>query len=408
MKIKTTRTVIGGVDTHKDAHVAAALDDHGALLATASFPTTVTGYEDLRRWMATFGTLESVGIEGTGSYGAGLARYLGASGVTVVEINRPNRQLRRRRGKSDAVDAEAAARSVLAGNSAGTPKSATGLVEGLRTLRVARRSAVKARTQAGNQIRDVIISAPTELREQLRRLTLDAQVDRASTWRPGPASDVLQATKRSLRHLARRHRALSMEISELDRDIATVCAQANPALLATNGVGPEVASTLLVAAGDNPDRMHSEAAFAALCGASPIEASSGKTIRHRLNRGGNREANNALWRIAMVRLAYHHPPTMTYARRRREQGKTDREILRCLKRYIAREIFNVLTNPAEIPRATELRQQRLAAGISLTAAAGHLDTTAIRLSRLERGVLHAADLATTYQNWLNVQPPRAA
>lgn len=199
-----------------------------------------------------------------------------------------------------------------------------------------------------------------------------------------------------------------MEISELDRDIAGVCIQANPALLATNGVGPEVASTLLVAAGDNPDRMHSEAAFAALCGASPIEASSGQTIRHRLNRGGNREANNALWRIAMVRLAHQHPPTVTYARRRREQGKTDREILRCLKRYIAREIFNVLTNPAQIPRATELRQQRVAAGISLTVAASHLGTTAMRLSRLERGVLHAAELATTYQNWLNAQPPQTA
>jgi len=203
-------------------------------------------------------------------------------------------------------------------------------------------------------------------------------------------------------------RALSTEITELDRDIAGLCAQTNPALLATDGVGPEVASTLLVAAGDNPDRIHSEAAFAALCGASPVEAFSGKTIRHRLNRGGNREANNALWRIAMVRLAHHHPPTATYVRRRREQGKTDREILRCLKRYIAREIFNVLTNPNTVPRATELRQHRLAAGISLTAAANQLGTTAIRLSRLERGILHAAELATTYQNWLNAQPPHAA
>jgi len=405
---RTSRAVIGGVDTHKDVHVAAALDDLGVLLAATSFPTTSAGYENLRRWMAGFGPLQRVGVEGTGSYGAGLTRHLRAAGIDVVEINRPNRQLRRRRGKSDTVDAEAAARSVLAGQAAGIPKSSTGPVEGLRVLRVARRSAVKARTQAGNQIRDVIISAPQELREQLGRLSLGAQVARAATWRPGPASDLLQATKRSLRHLARRHRALSTEITELDRDIAGLCAQTNPALLATDGVGPEVASTLLVAAGDNPDRMHSEAAFAALCGASPVEASSGKTIRHRLNRGGNREANNALWRIAMVRLAHHHPPTATYVRRRREQGKTDREILRCLKRYIAREIFNVLTNPNKVPRATELRQHRLAAGISLTAAANQLGTTAIRLSRLERGILHAAELATTYQNWLNAQPPHAA
>ena len=263
---RTSRAVIGGVDTHKDVHVAAALDDHGVLLAATSFPTTSAGYENLRRWRAGFGPLQRVGVEGTGSYGAGLTRHLRAAGIDVVEINRPNRQLRRRRGKSDTVD----------------PKSSAGPVEGLRVLRVARRSAVKARTQAGNQIRDVIISAPQELREQLGRLSLGAQVARAATWRPGPASDLLQATKRSLRHLARRHRALSTEIIELDRDIAGLCAHTNPALLATDGVGPEVASTLLVAAGDNPDRMHSEAAFAALCGASPVEASSGKTIRHRL------------------------------------------------------------------------------------------------------------------------------
>jgi transposase len=404
----TSRVVTGGVDTHKDVHVAAALNEHGALLATASFPATGLGYDKLRRWISGFGPLGKVGVEGTGSYGAGLTRSLRAAGVEVVEVNRPNREVRRRHGKSDTVDAEAAARAVLACQAVGTPKSSSGPVEGLRALRVARRSAVKARTQAGNQIRDLIVSAPQQLRERLGRLSLDAQVARCATWRPGPGQELVHATKRSLRHLARRHRALSAEIAELDRDIADLCAEANPALLAVNGVGPEVASMLLVAAGDNPGRMRCEAAFAALCGASPVGASSGKTVRHRLNRGGNREANNALWRIAMVRLAHHHRPTEAYMRRRREQGKTDREILRCLKRYIAREIFHVLTNPDEIPLAADLRQKRLAVGISLATAAGGLGTTAMRLSRLERGVLHAADLATTYQNWLNAQVLRAA
>lgn len=404
----TSRVVTGGVDTHKDVHVAAALDEHGALLATSSFPATGAGYDTLRRWLSGFGPLGKVAVEGTGSYGAGLARSLRVAGVEVVEINRPNRQVRRRRGKSDTVDAEAAARAVLAGQAVGTPKSASGPVEGLRALRVARRSAVKARTQAGNQIRDLIVSAPQQLREQLGRLRLDVQVARCATWRPGSGKELEQVTKRSLRHLARRHRALSAEIAELDRDIADLCVEANPALLAVNGVGPEVASMLLVAAGDNPERMRCEAAFAALCGASPVEASSGKTVRHRLNRGGNREANNALWRIAMVRLAHRHRPTEAYLRRRRTQGKTDREILRCLKRYIAREIFHVLTNPDDIPLAADLRRQRLAAGISIAAAAERLGTTAMRLSRLERGALHAADLATTYQNWLNAQSSQPA
>lgn len=404
----TSRIVTGGVDTHKDVHVAAVLDEHGALLATTSFPATGVGYDRLHRWMSGFGPLGKVGIEGTGSYGAGLTRSLQAAGVEVVEINRPNREVRRRRGKSDTVDAEAAARSVLALQAVGIPKSASGPVEGLRSLRVARRSAVKARTQAGNQIRDLIVSAPQQLRDQLGPLSLDGQVARCLTWRIGPGQELVQVTKRTLRHLARRHRALSAEIAELDHDIAELCAEANPALLAVTGVGPEVASMLLVAAGDNPERMRCEAAFAALCGASPVTASSGKTIRHRLNRGGNREANNALWRIAMVRLAHHHGPTEEYSRRRREQGKTDREILRCLKRYIAREIFHILTDPDDIPRAADLRQQRLSAGISLATVAGILGTTPMRLSRLERGVLHAADLATTYQNWLSAQPLRAA
>ena len=404
----TSGIVTGGVDTHKDVHVAAALDERGALLATASFPATGTGYDRLHQWLSSFGRLGRVGIEGTGSYGAGLTRSLHAAGIDVVEVNRPDRQLRRRLGKSDPVDAEAAARTVLADRAAGVPKSSDGPVEGLRALRVARRSAIKARSQAGNQIRDLIVSAPQQLREPLSGLGLEIQVARCAASRPGSGGQVEQATKRSLRHLARRHQALSAEIAELDRDIDELCAAANPALLAVDGVGPEVASMLLVAAGDNPDRMRHEAAFAALCGASPVQASSGKTVRHRLNRGGNREANNALWRIAMVRLAHRHHSTEAYVHRRREEGRTDREIMRCLKRYIAREVFHALTNPEDVPRAVDLRLQRLTTGISLATAAGHLGITVVRLSRLERGIVHSADLANTYQDWLNTQPSPAA
>ncbi len=306
---ETVRVVTGGVDTHKEVHVAAVIDEQAKIIGTASFPTNLVGYEELFGWMSSFGTVERVGIEGTGSYGAGLTRYLTTQRVEVVEVNRPNRQLRRRRGKSDTVDAEAAARAAQSRDADGVPKSADGSVEGLRALRVARRSAVKARTQAGNQIRDLIVNLPDELRQQLTSLTLARQVELCSTWQGRSTPEPLGTLRQTLGLLARRHHALGAEVAELDDAIAVLCARTNPALLAGDGIGPDVASALLVAAGDNPERMRSEASFAALCGASPLEASSGKIARHRLNRGGNRDANNALWRIAMVRIAHHRPGT---------------------------------------------------------------------------------------------------
>ena len=396
------RVVIGGVDTHKDVHVAAVIDERGEILSNASFGTTARGYRQLVAWLRSFGDLAKVGVEGTGAYGAGLARHLMAEGVDVVEVNRPNRQARRRRGKSDTADAEAAARAALNGEAAGTPKSADGAVEALRALRVARRSAVKARTQAANQIRDLIVSAPEGLRDKLGHLSTEHRVAACPRMRSGAISDPVEATKRSLRLLARRHQALSAEIAELDEAIGAVCVEANPALLSAPGVGPEVASALLVAAGDNPERMRTEGSFAALCGVSPVEASSGKITRHRLNRGGNREANNALWRIAMSRLA-HDKATQTYAARRRTEGKTNKEILRCLKRYIAREVFRLLTNPPSVPDTALLRARRAVVGMTLAAVANHLGTTPMQISRLERGVLHSSELASRYQAWLDTE-----
>lgn len=405
---ETVRVVTGGVDTHKDAHVAAVVDEHGKIIDTASFPATSAGYEELLAWLVSFGTVACVGVEGTGSYGVGLTRHLVAAGIGVVEVNRPNRQLRRRRGKSDTVDAEAAARAAQSGDAAGVPKSAGGPVEGLRALRVARRSAVKARTQAGNQIRDLIVNLPDDLRQVLTALTLGRQVELCATWLGRTGPEPLATLYQALGLLARRHQALNAEIAELAEAIAGLCKQVNPALLAGDGIGPEVASALLVAAGDNPERMRNEASFAALCGVNPLEASSGKITRHRLNRGGNRDANNALWRIAMVRIAHHDPATDAYAKRRREEGKSDREILRCLKRYIAREVFHLLTNPGTVPPGHQLRQMRNDAHVSLATAAAHLHTSAMRLSRLERGLLHNHDLATSYHHWLSDQLPTAA
>jgi len=392
--------VTGGVDTHADVHVAAIIDGVGRVLGTESFPTTLPGYRRLLRWMTERGTLVRVGIEGTSSYGAGLARYLVKENVDVVEVNRPNRQQRRRRGKSDPTDAEAAARAALNGEASAVPKAGDGPVEGIRVLRLTRRSAMKARTQAANQIRDLIVTAPDQLRSQLRGLSTDDRVDTCSSYRTGDVSDPAEASRTAMRGLARRHLALTAEIGLLDDHISGLCAKANPALLGARGVGPEVAATLLVSAGDNPHRMRSEAAFAALCGASPVEASSGKIVRHRLNQGGDRQANNALWRIVMVRLTCDQR-TKDYATSRRAAGKTDREIIRCLKRYVAREMFLLLTKPPRVAHGADLRSARTNAGITLADVASALGTWPTRISELERGLKHDAELALRYEIWLS-------
>jgi transposase len=391
--------VTGGVDTHADEHVVAVVDDRGAILGAASFSATSAGYRHLLSWLRGHGRVVRVGIEGTGSYGAGLTRFLAGEHVEVVEVNRPNRQTRRRRGKSDTVDAEAAARAALNGEARAEPKAGNGLVEAIRVLRLARRSALKARTQAGNQIRDLIVNAPDELRTRLRNLDTAHRVELCSRFRPGRVTDPDEATKTALRVLARRHLELAAEVELLDDHLRQLCSAANPALLGARGVGPEVAATLLVTAGDNPHRMRSEAAFAALCGASPVEASSGKIARHRLNRGGDRQANNALWRIVMVRLTCCER-TRVYVASRRAEGKTRREVIRCLKRYVAREIYALLIHPPQVPAGPDLRAARTTAGLTLADAAAALATWPIVISRLERSLDHDTELATRYRDWL--------
>jgi transposase len=333
--------VILGVDTHAQAHAAALLDQLGRLQGRLSIPATPAGSQQLLAWAGRHGRLTRAGVEGTGTYGAGLARFLTAAGVEVVEVDRPNRQRRRRRGKADPTDAEAAARAVLAGEATATPKARSGIVEAIRVLRVARSGAVKARTQAANQLRDLLVTAPEELHAQLYPLPTAKRVAQLVAQQPGNGADPASATRRALCHLARRHRALTAELDALNADLASLTRKAAPRLLARYGVGVETAGQLLVTAGDNPDRLRSEAALAALCGASPVAASSGKTTRHRLNRGGDRRANNALWVIALTRLR-DDPRTRAYAERRTKQGKTTKDILRCVKRYLARELLPLL------------------------------------------------------------------
>ena len=341
----TEVTVILGVDTHLDFHTAVAVDHLGRRLGDSSVPTTVKGYEGLLRWAEGFGPVRCAGVEGTSSYGAGLARHLRARGIEVLEVERPRHRRRSSRSnlqKSDPSDAEAAARAVLAGEASGVPKSADGRVEMIRTLRTARRSAMKARTQAANQLQALRVTAPEELRKRLRGLSTKELVSVAARFRlAGDPSDVPAATKFALRSVARRYEVLSEEISELEAHLDRLVGQVAPELVSLLGIGTDSAATLLIVAGDNPQRLGSEASFASLCGVSPIEASSGKVVRHRLNRGGNREANRALYMICLARMR-RDPRTQEYVARRTQEGKSKREIIRCLKRYLAREVYRVL------------------------------------------------------------------
>jgi transposase len=340
--VETRPQIVGGVDTHLDVHVAAALDPLGALLGTRSFPATPAGHNELLTWLCSFGEPGVVGVEGTGAYGAGLLRSLASSGVEVREVIRPNRQARRRDGKSDVIDAVEAARAVLAGRT-GTPKRRDGAVEAIRVLLVARRSAVQSRQKTLVQMRHLTYTAPDRLRAGLQRLSLAAFVAKAAALRGRPAEDIVtSATRTALTLLARRARALEREIHVIDELLAPLVTDTAPGLVALVGVGTVTAAMLLAAAGDNPERLGSEAAFAHLCGVAPLPASSGKTNgRHRLDQGGDRQANSALWRIVLVRTRCD-PRTQAYVERRTKEGRSKREVIRSLKRYVAREVYRQL------------------------------------------------------------------
>jgi len=339
-------SVTGGVDTHLDVHVAAAVNHLGRVLATKSFPTTAAGYRRLLGWLGSFGPVHAVGVEGTGSYGSALARHLAESEVRVLEVSRPNRQVRRRHGKTDVIDAIAAARAVLSGEASATPKAHDGPVEALRLLKIVQRGASKSRTQAGNQLRAIVATAPDDLRSRLRSLKTTELVTTCAAFRVRAEDDsVSSVTRLVLRELAQRIQLLDEQLARTKTRLARITTSVAPQLVARKGVGPDTASAILVSAGDNPHRLRDERSFAALAGSNPIPASSGKTTRHRLNRGGDRQLNAALWRIAIVRLATD-PDTRAYLARRTAEGKTKTEAIRCIKRYIAREVFAALPQTA--------------------------------------------------------------
>jgi transposase len=343
--IVETRAVTGGVDTHAGTHMAAALDPVGGLLGVQEFPATAAGYSRLLDWLGGFGTVCLVGIEGTGSYGAGLARHMAAAGVRVVEVDRSDRQDRRRAGKSDPLDAVSAARAAQSGRARGAPKGRDGAVEAIRALMVAKRSARAERTQTINQARALILTGPEDLRARFAQHAAAGLVAGIALLRPRPGDAAGYATRFALRELGRRAEFLDGQIERLDDLIVPLVTARAPSLLALYGVGPETAALLLVAAGDHPERLRSEAAWAHLCAVAPIPASSGKRARHRLNRGGDRQANHALWRIVITRMS-SHPATRAYVERRTEEGLSKREIIRCLKRYVAREVYPRLRGSA--------------------------------------------------------------
>lgn len=337
--------VVGGIDTHSQTHTVAAVTTAGAMLGSTTFPANRDGYRQATAWLAGHGQVVKVGVEGTSSYGAGITRHLQAAGIPVVEVNRPDRATRRRVGKSDPIDAEAAARAVLSGTADATPKDTTGAVEGLRNLRVARRHAVRQQGDAARRIRSLLITAPEELQRHLTGLTMLALARKAAAFRPDIAAaatgDVTAAVKTALASLARTWLAARDEIRTITAITTPLVQRLAPNLLAITGVGTEVAGQLLVTAGQNPHRLHSEPAFAALCGISPIPASSGKTNRHRLNRGGDRQGNNAIWRIAITRMS-HDDRTKAYIAKRTAAGDSKREAIRALKRHLTRPIYRAL------------------------------------------------------------------
>lgn len=337
--------VIIGVDTHKSNHIAVAIDTRGARLGSTSIPTTRKGYHDLQVWASQFGHVKAFGIEGTGSFGAGLSRELLAKGHKVFDVMRPLRQLRYIHGKSDSLDAESAARSVLNGQATAFAKTQTGSSEMIRHLKVARDSAVKAKSQAMITLKTLIVNAPADLRDTLDgiagRITL---VRHIAALRPGDITSPIASAKMAMRAIARRWLALHEEVQSHDQELDRLVREKAPELMKSHGISTMTVAEMLILVGDNPERIHSEAALAKLCGVCPIPASSGRINRMRLNRGGNRQANAALYRVAIVRMR-DDEKTKAYAARRTSDGKTRREIVRCIKRYIVREIYRALCVP---------------------------------------------------------------
>ncbi|WP_158868414.1 IS110 family transposase [Leifsonia sp. AG29] len=346
--LETARSghVVIGIDTHKHIHVAAVMDTIGGILATLTITTDQAGFKQVLEWGASFGKILALGIEGTGSYGATLTSFLRRHGHKVVEAGRPDRRSRRVNGKSDTLDAENAARSVLAGFATATPKTADGTVEMIRQLKIAHDSAVTERSATMVTIKAMLVHGADELRRETSRKSQIMLARHLAALRPRALDTPDDALRHSLRSLARRWQNLDAEAKELTAMIEQLVTNTAPQLVEQFGIGIDTAAEILIVAGDNPERIRSESAFAKLAGISPVPTGSGMTSgRHRINHGGHRQLNAAIYRTVIVRMRFHEP-TIAYVARRTAEGKSKREIIRCLKRYVIREVYHLVkANP---------------------------------------------------------------
>lgn len=364
-----------GIDTHKDTNMLALLDEAGRLVATKEFPTGKAGYEQLSNFIADRSV--KIGVEGACSYGKGIARHLSNLGYEVFEMSRPKRQ-QRRRGKSDESDAIAAAKNLRAEE--GIPiKSMTKDVEDLHFLLVARKAAVKNSTAYSNRMDGMLVCADDAIRERFSKSNGIMRARAICSCRlEGGMIEALKSCARALIFFQE-------QADELEAKMLPLVLRACPALIGAKGVGTVVAATLIVTAGSNPSRMKSEAAFSMWCGTSPIPASSGKTDRHRLNRGGDRSANQAIHEIARVRMA-KDDKTRSYIERKISEGKSKKEAIRCLCRYVAREAYNLLTAPqVPLPAAEDLAKARKKAGFTQAGLAEKLGIGCARIACMESG-----------------------
>ncbi|MEU4173504.1 IS110 family transposase [Streptomyces sp. NPDC026665] len=390
------QVLVGGVDSHADTIHVAVVADRGGHLADAQFLTNAAGYAAAIAFLQVHGAVAAVGVEGTSSYGSGFTHAARQADLVVIEVNRPDKAKRRRIGKSDPIDAYAAARAVVSRRTTSAPKDVA--ITGIRALQTAARSAIKARTATLNQITHLLITAPEAIHAKYTALSSDKCVTTLARLRP--ATDPAHAPLlTALRTLAKRVQNLTKEHTTLTGELDQLVTILNPGLRAAYGVGPDTAAQLLITAGANPARLRTEASFAALCGAAPVPASSGKTNRHRLSRGGDRAANAALYRIALARMA-QCSRTREFFARQTCAGRTKKEIIRLLKRAIAREVFRLLTTPVQVPEIADLRPARQTKNITLTAAANHFGVWPAVISNIERGLRRDDAFADAYRQWL--------
>ena len=395
--------VVAGVDTHADTHWLCVLDESGRVALSEEFPATAEGYAALADAIGDPTGCAAVGVEGTCSYGAGLADELARRGFRVLEVlnKRKGRKRGRGEGKDDAIDAERAARDVLAADGTSVPKLRGGWVDDLRSLLVARDRCVSAAVEAHAAALSLARCAPEAERRRWEGMKRQAMMDAMA----GIEEEGATALGRSMLALARAWRACSDEAEALEAEMRRVLEEGCPSLLAVYCCGPVSAAQLAVAAGENPSRLRSEASFAMLCGAAPIPASSGKTSgRMRLNRGGDRRANSALHTIAVRRMRYD-PGTRAYVERRSSGTRplTKAEVTRCLKRYVAREVYRALMHPHDVGERVDrssLREARRAAGLSQAQVAKALGVAPSSISGVETGRNQCRRLAERYSRWV--------